>query len=63
MPTDSAYDRLPEDLRFKLDNIAASWQMEGQPPSPAELEILARFLLGDITAEERDRLMHRTSPS
>jgi hypothetical protein len=51
MPTDSAYDRLPEDLRFKLDNIAASWQMEGQPPSPAELEILARFLLGDITAE------------
>lgn len=61
MTAERAYDRLSEELRFKLDNVAASWAMEGQDPTPDELEILARFLLQEITAAERDRLMHRTA--
>ena len=52
MPTDSPYDRLPDDLRFKLDNIAASWRMEGQELSVAETDVLARYLLGEVPESE-----------
>lgn len=52
-----AIDRLDADMRFKLDNIAASWRMEGMSPSEDEINVLARYLLGEIDAEERHRQM------
>lgn len=56
-----AIDRLDGDLRLELDNLAASWAMEGQELSAQELEVLARYLLGEIDAAERDRLIHTVS--
>lgn len=52
-----AIDRLDTEQRFKLDNIAASWRMEGIGPSEEILDISALYLLGEIDfAEQRRRI-------
>lgn len=59
MPGTTSYlERLSPAMRRELDNIAASWKMEDQELTAAELEILARFMLGEISREECVRLMH-----
>jgi hypothetical protein len=52
MAGNRAIDRLDEPLRHKLDNIIASYKMERMTLSEAEIEILAQYLLGEISAEE-----------
>jgi len=48
----SAVDRLDENMRYELTQIVASWRMEKQELTPAEIEILALYLLGEIDSEE-----------
>jgi hypothetical protein len=57
MPSDRAVDRLDPDKRHQLNNLIASWQMEKMPLGDAEIEVLARYLLGEIDADERRRLL------
>lgn len=57
MPPTSALDRLDPEKRHQLNNLIASWRMENTPLTDPEIEILARYLLGEITADERRRLM------
>jgi hypothetical protein len=52
-----AVDRLDDKMRHELANIVASWRMENQPLSEAEIEVLALYLLGEIDAEERQARM------
>lgn len=51
--TTRAVDRLDNRMRHELANIVASWQMEKQPLTDAEIEVLALYLLGEIDADER----------
>ncbi|MEU8225909.1 antitoxin VbhA family protein [Kribbella sp. NPDC048915] len=57
MPPNRAVDRLDPEKRHQLDNLVASWRMENMPLTDTEIEIFARYLLGEITAEERRRLL------
>ncbi|MGW7686078.1 antitoxin VbhA family protein [Kribbella sp. NPDC054772] len=57
MPSDRAVDRLDAEKRHQLDNLIASWRMENMPLSAPEIDILARYILGEITADERTRLL------
>jgi hypothetical protein len=49
-----AIDRLSPEERAGLTNIAASWKMEGADLSDQALEILARYMLNEISADECD---------
>ncbi|GAA1579123.1 hypothetical protein GCM10009804_39510 [Kribbella hippodromi] len=55
---DRAVDRLDAGKRRKLDNLVASWRMENMTLSDPEIDILARYLLGEITTDERTRLLN-----
>lgn len=55
--TTSYLERLSPAMRRELDDIAVSWKMEDQELTGGELEILARFMLGEISREECARLM------
>jgi hypothetical protein len=57
MPPNRPIDRLTPEKRHQLNNLIASWRMEKMPLSDQEIDILARYLLGEITAEESNRLM------
>ncbi|GAA1119327.1 hypothetical protein GCM10009630_16420 [Kribbella jejuensis] len=57
MPPARAIDRLNADQRRQLDNLIASWRMENMPLSDPEIEVLARYVLGEIDAAERRRLL------
>lgn len=57
MPPTRAIDRLNPDQRHKLDNLIASWRMENMQLSDAEIDVLARYVLGEIDATERRRLL------
>jgi hypothetical protein len=57
MPPERPIDRLTPENRRQLDNLIASWRMENMPLTDPEIDILARQILGEITAEESDRLM------
>ena len=48
----STIARLSPEQRADLDNIAASWRMERMELSDAELEVLARYMLREITHDE-----------
>ncbi len=50
-----AVDRLDDQKRRQLENLAASWKMENMPLGEAEIEVLALYLLGEIDAAERRR--------
>lgn len=57
-PAGTSYlERLSPAMRRELDNIAVSWKMEDQELTAAELEILARYMLGEISREDCARLM------
>jgi hypothetical protein len=57
MPSNRAVDRLDTEKRHQFDNLIASWRMENMPLGDAEIEILARYILGEIDAGERRRLL------
>jgi hypothetical protein len=57
MPPERPIDRLTPENRRQLDNLIASWRMENMPLTDPEIDILARQILGEITAEESNRLM------
>jgi hypothetical protein len=57
MPSNRAVDRLDAEKRHQLNNLIASWRMENMPLGDAEIDILARYVLGEIDADERRRLL------
>ncbi len=57
MPSERALDRLDAEKRRQLDNLIASWRMEKMPLGDDEIEVLARYLLGEFDADERRRLL------
>ncbi|MFF0345398.1 antitoxin VbhA family protein [Kribbella sp. NPDC004875] len=61
MPSNRAIDRLSPDKRRQLDNLIASWQMENMPLTAPEIDVLARYVNGEITADERRRLLDELS--
>ncbi|WP_350277482.1 antitoxin VbhA family protein [Kribbella sp. HUAS MG21] len=57
MPSERPVDRLDPEKRHQLNNLIASWRMENMPLSDKEIDIFARYLLGEITAEQRRQLL------
>jgi len=57
MSTQRAVERLDAEKRLQLDNLVASWRMENMVLGEPEIEVLARYLLGEIDADERRRLL------
>lgn len=53
----TALQRLSAEQRRDLDSIAVSWEMEGQTLPAAEQEVLARYILGEISFDESQRQM------
>jgi hypothetical protein len=57
MASERSVDRLDAKKRLELDNLVASWRMEKMDLGDAEIEVLARYLLGEINTAERRRLL------
>ncbi len=55
--TKGARDRLSPAMQAELANVAASFRMEQMELSDAELDVLARFVLQEISREECVALM------
>lgn len=51
----TARSRLTTEQDASLRNTAASFAMENMEPSADELEVLAAYTLGEISAEECDQ--------
>ena len=62
MPGDRPADRLDESQRLKLDNIVASYRMEQQVLTADEIDILALYLLGEISSDESRARMAALRP-
>lgn len=55
--TAGAADRLSPDQRLQLDSLAASFAMEDMDFSDAELDVLAAYVLEELTRDQAlDRL-------
>lgn len=63
MPTTrtTALDQLTADQRRAVSNAAASLRMEGQTLADEHLEVVARYVLGEIDGAECDAQMRETS--
>lgn len=55
-------DRLDPSQRLKLDNIVASYRMEQQILTEDEIDILALYLLGEISSDESRTRMAALRP-